>query len=79
MECLKTGIENWKMMVRRLAKEERENNKTTNGSWFGTGGKKEEVDGRWVREEMVLEEREKRAKELITSLRLDKGVGGAFL
>lgn len=79
-DCLSTGMENWGLMVARLAREERakqDKDKQTSdgsgggGSWFGLWGqgevKAEDVD-RWAAEERVIEERQRRAAELLEDL-----------
>ena len=79
-DCLAAGMENWGRMVARLAKEERERQggggqqRPSEGGWFGGlwshGGsevKAEDVD-RWAAEERVIEERQRRAAELLEDL-----------
>ncbi|KAK4162043.1 hypothetical protein QBC43DRAFT_322783 [Cladorrhinum sp. PSN259] len=84
-ECLTTGLSNWSKMVGKLAKEEesrkaaaaeQRNNKST--GWFGglwgegENGKAEEeqyTTNRWVAEEKVIEERQRRVKDLLEDLK----------
>ncbi|KAH8908002.1 hypothetical protein BR93DRAFT_927034 [Coniochaeta sp. PMI_546] len=77
-DCLSTGMENWGRMVARLAREERakqgripEASGGGGGGWFGLWGqgevKAEDVD-RWAAEEKVIEERQRRAAELLEDL-----------
>ncbi|KAL2136015.1 hypothetical protein VTI74DRAFT_5902 [Chaetomium olivicolor] len=79
-ECLATGLGNWRTMVRKLAEEEEEKRKENNArgkGWFGglwgEGMAKleedESVKNRWAAEEKVIEERQRRAKELLEDLR----------
>ncbi|KAI0838294.1 hypothetical protein F5Y06DRAFT_269086 [Hypoxylon sp. FL0890] len=71
-ECLNTGLENWRTMVARLAKEEREREAKeptkASGGWL-TGlwseGKTETTGGRWTAEENVVKERTRRALEVL--------------
>ncbi|KAM7205334.1 hypothetical protein V8F33_001165 [Rhypophila sp. PSN 637] len=78
-ECLATGLSNWQTMVSRLAKEEAAKKEkaekagekdSSNSSWFGLwGGKSTKEDlSRWAAEEKVIEERQRRAKDLIDDL-----------
>lgn len=79
-ECLATGLSNWQNMVSRLAKEEAArkaeteaaaaNGKKNSSSWFGLwGGKENKEDlSRWAAEEKVIEERGRRAKDLLDDL-----------
>lgn len=77
--CLAAGLENWTVMVGRLAEEERRRRETgaigevvgkSGGGWFGglwgRGGeeKKEDVD-RWAAEEKVVQDRRNRTAELL--------------
>lgn len=77
-DCLSAGMENWGRMVARLAREERARqeggetaSKSGGGGWFGLWGhgevKAEDVD-RWAAEEKVIEERQRRAAELLEDL-----------
>ncbi|KAL2150261.1 hypothetical protein VTH82DRAFT_7937 [Thermothelomyces myriococcoides] len=83
-ECLATGLGNWAAMVRKLAREEEEEKKRKEktqkketgggGGWFGglwsqgVVAKVEETD-RWAAEEKVIEERQRRVRELLEDLR----------
>jgi hypothetical protein len=67
-------MENWGRMVAKLAREERARQDKTpekGGGWFGLWGqgevKAEDVD-RWAAEERVIEERQRRAAELLEDL-----------
>ncbi|KAB5562835.1 hypothetical protein GE09DRAFT_1109899 [Coniochaeta sp. 2T2.1] len=76
-DCLSTGMENWGRMVARLAREERAKQdkaaapEKSGSGWFGLWGqgefKAEDVD-RWAAEERVIEERQRRAAELLEDL-----------
>ncbi|KAL2181064.1 uncharacterized protein P884DRAFT_255011 [Thermothelomyces heterothallicus CBS 202.75] len=79
-ECLATGLGNWAAMVRKLAREEEEEKEKrqkkgtgAGGGWFGglwgqgVAGV-EEVD-RWAAEEKVIEERQRRVRELLEDLK----------
>lgn len=74
-DCLSAGMENWRRMVARLAREERarqdKDRHTSGAGWFGLWGqgevKAEDVD-RWAAEERVIEERQRRAAELLEDL-----------
>ncbi|KAK4149288.1 hypothetical protein C8A00DRAFT_18995, partial [Chaetomidium leptoderma] len=81
-ECLATGLGNWAAMVSKLAREEKEKKKDKagsggGGSWFGglwgrQGGgatKVEEEVDRWAAEEKVIEERQRRVRELLEDLK----------
>jgi hypothetical protein len=78
-ECLATGLGNWSAMVAKLAKEERakaaagEAEGRKSKGWFGSlwgegAAKVEEVD-RWAAEQKVIEERQRRVKDLLEDLR----------
>ncbi|KAK4041972.1 hypothetical protein C8A01DRAFT_33962 [Parachaetomium inaequale] len=78
-DCLATGLGNWAAMVAKLAKEEERakaaagENKSSGGGWFGGlwgegAAKVEEVD-RWAAEEKVIEERQRRVRELLEDLK----------
>lgn len=78
-ECLATGLGNWAAMVRRLAKEQEQEasagakKKSGSGGWFGGlwgegVAKVEDVD-RWAAEEKVIEERQRRVRELLEDLK----------
>ncbi|RFU33749.1 hypothetical protein B7463_g2622, partial [Scytalidium lignicola] len=67
-QCLEVGLGNWNTMVKRLAQAEKEAKakQSTAGSWFSFGGadQKQHI-GRWESEEQVVQERIRRAKELL--------------
>ncbi|KAH6854881.1 hypothetical protein B0I37DRAFT_363301 [Chaetomium sp. MPI-CAGE-AT-0009] len=75
-ECLATGLGNWAAMVAKLAKEEGKGKKkgNTGSGWFGglwgegVVAKVEDVD-RWAAEEKVIEERQRRVRELLEDLK----------
>ncbi|KAL3420483.1 hypothetical protein PVAG01_08982 [Phlyctema vagabunda] len=67
-ECLQVGLDNWGVMVRKLAKEERELKQAgaKSGSWLGFGNREQkEFLGRWESEEQVIEQRLQRSKEIL--------------
>ncbi|KAF9879599.1 hypothetical protein CkaCkLH20_03142 [Colletotrichum karsti] len=65
-ECLGAGLDNWKAMVARLAKEEEEKKKAgPKKSAFGFWTETQTVDGRWAAEEEVVKERIRRTRELL--------------
>lgn len=66
-ECLKTGLDNWGQMVSILAGEEHEKaekEREKPRSWFG-GGNDVEMIGRWERESAVVNDRRRRAKDIL--------------
>ena len=81
-ECLAAGLENWTMMVSRLAREEKArkeeleknpelmnpNKKTSWWSFWGQGEHKQEDLNRWAAEEKVIAERQRRAADLLEEL-----------
>jgi hypothetical protein len=78
-ECLETGLGNWSAMVARLTREEakRKEAKEKEGGqgksgWFGSlwgeGVAKVEDTNRWAAEEKVIEERQRRVKDLLEDL-----------
>ncbi|KAK3396555.1 hypothetical protein B0T20DRAFT_418135 [Sordaria brevicollis] len=81
-DCLAAGLENWGMMVERLAREEKrrkeeleknpapEEKKTSWWSFWshGVGEHKEEDLNRWAAEEKVIAERQRRAADLLDTL-----------
>ncbi|KAI1392341.1 uncharacterized protein F4822DRAFT_126099 [Hypoxylon trugodes] len=93
-ECLSSGLDNWRAMVARLAREEREKKQesasASTGSWFGGfwgDGKTESTTtitaatngGRWTAEENVVKERTRRAMEIIEEMEVPKaGLGSLF-
>lgn len=77
-DCLAAGMDNWGVMVARLAREEKARQDSAGESggaqgWFGLWGRgrgevrREDVD-RWAAEERVIEERQRRAAELLEDL-----------
>ncbi|EGO53533.1 hypothetical protein NEUTE1DRAFT_92908 [Neurospora tetrasperma FGSC 2508] len=80
-ECLAAGLENWTMMVSRLARDEKakkeelernpgldKQNKTSWWSFWGQGEHKQEDLNRWAAEEKVIAERQRRAADLLEEL-----------
>ncbi|KAJ9155321.1 MFS maltose permease [Pleurostoma richardsiae] len=70
-ECLSTGLDNWFTMVSNLAAEE-ERKKSSSGSkssWLGLWGDgKPEESGRWAAEKKVVNDRIKRAQDVLEDL-----------
>ncbi|XXH05934.1 hypothetical protein Hte_012377 [Hypoxylon texense] len=80
-ECLASGLDNWRRMVARLAREEAERQKaaggsgssssssgSSSGSWLASlwgDGNPGETRGRWAAEENVVKERTRRAQEVL--------------
>jgi len=78
-ECLAAGLENWAAMVAKLAQEEEAKETaaveatragkagaSVASSWFGLWGEgKAAPPGRWVAEEKVIAERQRRARDLL--------------
>ncbi|KAG5997174.1 hypothetical protein E4U54_002430 [Claviceps lovelessii] len=69
-ECLSTGLENWSVMVSRLAKEQaaRKSGASTSSMfsfWGDGGGSAPDAEGRWAAEEAVVQERTRRTRELM--------------
>ncbi|KAL9468592.1 hypothetical protein ACSS6W_010286 [Trichoderma asperelloides] len=65
--CLSTGLDNWSIMVSRLANEEKDKKATGSQSsvfsfWSGPS---RETEGRWEAEEAVIQDRVKRTRELL--------------
>ncbi|KAI1140784.1 hypothetical protein F5Y05DRAFT_374918 [Hypoxylon sp. FL0543] len=85
-ECLSSGLENWRTMVARLAREERERGAKepakASGGWLvglWGDGKTETTGGRWAAEEKVLEERTRRVLEVLEESEAPKaGFGSLF-
>lgn len=77
-QCLEVGMGNWATMVQQLVEAEKEGKKTAKSEgWLGFGGKgvvsEEEVKGRWESEEVVVEERLRRAREVLDDARKVRG------
>jgi hypothetical protein len=80
-ECLATGLGNWATMVAKLAKEEKARKEASSAQqgasrWFGSlwgecgaGVVKAEDTDRWAAEEKVIEERQRRARDLLEDLK----------
>jgi hypothetical protein len=67
-QCLEVGLGNWMTMVAQMAREEKEAKTQKVGGWLGFGGESpKDVVGRWEREEQVIIERMRRAKDIISS------------
>ncbi|KAK2594704.1 hypothetical protein QQS21_007554 [Conoideocrella luteorostrata] len=65
-ECLSTGLDNWSTMVSRLARaEETKKSIGSKSAMFSFWGGSQDVEGRWVAEEAVVQERMRRTRELI--------------
>lgn len=82
-ECLKTGLENWSVMVARLAKEEKaKREKAAVPSSIPFWSSKQPVvgeEGRWEAEDAVVNERIRRTQELVEDIRPPKeGILGWF-
>ncbi|KAL7800113.1 hypothetical protein V8C37DRAFT_6020 [Trichoderma ceciliae] len=72
--CLSTGLDNWSIMVSRLARGEKE--KKAIGSqtsmfsfWSGSA---QETESRWEAEEVVIQDRVKRTRELLEDVQAPK-------
>ncbi|KAL1843271.1 hypothetical protein VTJ49DRAFT_2380 [Mycothermus thermophilus] len=80
-ECLAAGLANWKAMVGKLAREEEERRKKQQqvgdgrGGWLSGlwsragGGVQAEAVNRWAAEQKVIEERQRRARDLLEDMR----------
>jgi hypothetical protein len=67
-QCLEVGLGNWMTMVAQMAREEKEAAAQKGGGWLGFGGESQkDVVGRWGREEQVIIERMRRAKDILSS------------
>lgn len=80
-ECLKTGFDNWKKMVRVLVQDQREQQaqgKDKKG-WVESFWPKKDQLARWEAEEMVLEERAKTLRPLIGRFTTLDGVEGSLI
>ena len=79
-QCLNVGLGNWEVMVSRFAEEERRAKEKQIGgrgkeSWLRSAGQEsisgeEEVKGRWEIEEGVVEERARRAKDMLAGMKM---------
>ncbi|KAL7948492.1 hypothetical protein V8C42DRAFT_314642 [Trichoderma barbatum] len=72
--CLSTGLGNWSIMVSRLAKEEKEKKATgSQTSMFSFwSGPSQGTEGRWEAEEVVIQDRVKRTRELLEDVQAPK-------
>ena len=86
-DCLSTGLSNWSTMVTKLAREEaakkekqKQGQQQPKSSWFGLwgDGKPEDLD-RWAAEEKVIQERKKRAAELLDDLEPSSRITSLFV
>ncbi|PTB64721.1 hypothetical protein BBK36DRAFT_1123577 [Trichoderma citrinoviride] len=73
--CLSTGLDNWSVMVSRLAREEKK--KKASGSpssmfSFWSGGSSQDSESRWEAEEVVIQDRMKRTRELLEDVQAPK-------
>ena len=67
-ECLEVGISNWSKMVARMLWDEKAHPNEQHGKkvgWLWGTAKDEDVKGRWEREAKLVEEREKRVRNLL--------------
>lgn len=74
-ECLQMGLDNWSVMVARLAKEEQLRRESKPGmlSFWSSG--RDDANGRWAAESTVLEERTKRTSDMVEDLKpLNEGI-----
>ncbi|KAG5973508.1 hypothetical protein E4U55_000486 [Claviceps digitariae] len=70
-ECLSTGLENWSVMVSRLAREQAARKSSAPPSSmfsFWSGDSSPDAEGRWAAEEAVVQERTRRTRELLEDL-----------
>ncbi|KAJ4857035.1 hypothetical protein T069G_07932 [Trichoderma breve] len=72
--CLSTGLGNWSIMVSRLAKDEKEKKATgSQASMFSFwSGPSQATEGRWEAEEVVIQDRVKRTRELLEDVQAPK-------
>ena len=80
-ECLKAGLDNWSVMVSRLAEEEKQRRETPGQSVFSfwNTSSKEAAEGRWEAEESVVKDRIRRTGDLLEGLSpLSQGVWRYF-
>lgn len=82
-ECLKTGLDNWSVMVARLAREESQRREAQQQAKPGVlsfwssakGHDAKEAEGRWDAEGAVIRERTKRTSDLVENLKpVNKGI-----
>ena len=76
-ECLKTGLDNWAVMVARLAQEEQLRRESKPGvfSFWSSGSSRGDAEGRWAAEGAVVEERTKRTNDMVEDLKpLPEGI-----
>ncbi|KAG9257764.1 uncharacterized protein F5Z01DRAFT_414889 [Emericellopsis atlantica] len=80
-ECLKTGLDNWSLMVTRLMREEQQKKKEASKpsalSFWNSAP--QETEGRWEAEATVVKERIKRTLDLVDDTRPMMGVGAKSL
>ncbi|KAI9716124.1 MAG: hypothetical protein M1812_005552 [Candelaria pacifica] len=74
-ECLDAGLGNWKRMVVNLANNERKEQEGRKPGWFERDTKHSK-DGRWTQEERVVEDRMRRAREILNAQNLAKSNAG---
>ncbi|KAL6866791.1 hypothetical protein J3F83DRAFT_126658 [Trichoderma novae-zelandiae] len=72
--CLSTGLDNWTVMVSRLAREEKEKKAAGSPSsmfsfWTGPS---QDSESRWEAEEVVIRDRVKRTRELLEDVQAPK-------
>jgi hypothetical protein len=72
--CLSTGLGNWSLMISRLAQEEKEKKATgSQASMFSFwSGSSQETESRWEAEEVVIQDRVKRTRELLEDVQAPK-------
>jgi hypothetical protein len=79
-QCLEVGLGNWATMVTKLAREEKATKTKKVGGWLGFGvGEQKDFVGRWESEQLVVKERMRRAKEVLSSPMRNTGGGSSFL
>lgn len=77
-QCLETGMENWRVMVKQMMKEEKERKQsgpgkvllaTKKGSWFWGGAEEQDQakadEGRWERELEMVEKKLRKVREMV--------------
>lgn len=68
-ECLATGLDNWSIMVARMARaEEAKKDGISKSNLLSLWSGPKDVDGRWAAEEAVVQERVRRTAELMEDL-----------